>query len=417
MNILFIHQNFPGQFLHLAPALVKKGHTVTCLVPDNNKNKKIPGLVYREYNLTRGSTKGVHHWVVEIESQAIRAEACFEAALKLKNEGFHPERIISHNGWGESLFLKNVWPFARLGLYGEFYYHSDGYDVGFDEEIQPKKENSACRIAYKNVNNAMSLSVANDMICPTEWQAGSFPSEYRSKITIVHDGIDTNKLSPNPNSTITLSSGLTLTTDSEVVTFVSRNLEPYRGYHIFMRALPRLLEKRPNLRIMIVGGDGVSYGSAPEPIKGIKQSWKTLFIDEVKSKIKPEDWARVHFVGTIPYGTYVNLMQISSVHIYLTYPFVLSWSLLEAMSMGAAIVASDTQPVEEYIKDGETGLLFDFFDSESLSKLVSKLLADPKERSRLGKNARDFAISELDLTNKCLPKQISWVESVNQTPY
>ena len=412
MNILFIHQNFPGQFVHLAPALIKRGHAVTCLVPNNNKNEKIRGVDYREYFLTRGSTKGVHHWVVEIESQAIRAEACFEAALKMKNEGYHPDRIISHNGWGESLFLKNVWPLSKLGLYSEYYYHSDGYDVGFDNEIQPRKENSDCKIAYKNVNNMMSLGVADDMICPTEWQAKSFPHEYQSKITIVHDGIDTNKLLPNPNSTIRLTSGLTLTTDSEVVTFLSRNLEPYRGYHIFMRALPSLLEKRPNLRVMIVGGDSVSYGSEPETTKGVKQSWKTLFIDEVKSKIKPEDWARVHFVGKIPYDTYVNLMQISSVHIYLTYPFVLSWSLLEAMSMGAAIVASATQPVEEYMKDGENGLLFDFFDVESLSELVIKLLADPKERSRLGKNARDFAISQLDLTDQCLPKQISWVESV-----
>lgn len=412
MNILFIHQNFPGQFIHLAPALVSRGHSVTCLVPSNNKNKLISGVNYKTYTLTRGSTKGIHRWVVEIESQAIRAEACFEAALELRSAGFYPDRIISHNGWGESLFLKDVWPTSKQGLYGEFFYHSDGYDVGFDNEVYMRKENSACKITFKNVNNMLSLEAADDMICPTRWQAESFPSEYRSRITIVHDGIDTDKLAPNSKSTITLRSGLTLTRDSEIVTFLSRNLEPYRGYHILMRALPRLLEQRPNLRVIIVGGDGVSYGSEPETKNGVKQSWKNLVIDEVKESIKPEDWSRIHFVGKVPYDTYTRLIQISSVHIYLTYPFVLSWSLLEAMSMGAAIVASGTKPVLEYIKDGENGLLFDFFDVDALTDLTIKLLQDPSERSRLGMNARKSVVSKLDLKTICLPHQIDWVENI-----
>jgi glycosyltransferase involved in cell wall biosynthesis len=275
-----------------------------------------------------------------------------------------------------------------------------------------RKENSACKITFKNVNNMLSLEAADDMICPTRWQAESFPSEYRSKITIVHDGIDTDKLAPNSKSTITLRSGLTLTSNSEIVTFLSRNLEPYRGYHILMRALPRLLEQRPNLRVIIVGGDGVSYGSEPETKNGVKQSWKNLVIDEVKESIKPEDWSRIHFVGKIPYDTYTRLIQISSVHIYLTYPFVLSWSLLEAMSMGVAIVASDTKPVLEYIKDGENGLLFDFFDVDALADLTIKLLADPSERSRLGMNARKSVVSKLDLKTICLPHQIDWVENI-----
>ena len=241
---------------------------------------------------------------------------------------------------------------------------------------------------------------------PTRWQASTYPEPFKSKITVVHDGIDTDVLAPNSNVSLNLNNSLTLRKQDEVITFVSRNLEPYRGYHIFMRALPKILKRRPNARILIVGGDKKGYGATPEDEK----NWKNVFIDEVRPQITDADWARVYFLGYIPYDQFVPLLQLSSLHVYLTYPFVLSWSLLEAMSIGCPIVASDTPPVREAIFHNETGCLVDFFDVEKLSNQVCSLLKNKIERDRLGSNARAFAKANYDLKSVCLPKQLEWVE-------
>ncbi len=232
----------------------------------------------------------------------------------------------------------------------------------------------------------------------------------RERISVIHDGIDTNTLVPNPDIQAKLNKSLALTKRDEVITFVNRNLEPYRGYHIFMRSLPELLKRRPKVHVMIVGGDGVSYGRAPDPKRG--SSWKEIFLREVLPQIPKNDLARIHFLGRIPYQAFVSLLQLSTVHVYLTYPFVLSWSLLEAMSCGCAIVASNTQPVQEVIEDNQTGRLVDFFDIKGLTDQICTLLDSPKERKRLGANARQFVREHYDLKTICLPKQIQWVESL-----
>ena len=227
----------------------------------------------------------------------------------------------------------------------------------------------------------------------------------QNKITIIHDGIDTDALIPNPSSSFTLPSGQKLTPQDEVVTFVSRALEPYRGFHIFMRSLPRIIAERPSAQILIVGKEGISYG--PQPSDGV--SWKTRFSMEVFQKLSESDRARVHFLDTIPYDQFKALLQVSSAHVYLTYPFVLSWSLLEAMSTGCAIVASDTDPVREAITHNETGLLVDFFNPEALSNAIIALLINSSLRARLGIAARNLAVSRYDLKSYCLPRQMSWV--------
>lgn len=411
MNILFIHQNFPGQFKFLAPALVQRGHQVVAMTMQPVSSPLWRGVRLVPYRASRGTTPAVHPWVSDLETKIIRAEACFRAALQMKAEGFTPDVIVAHPGWGESLFLKEVWPQARLGIYCEFYYHVEGADVGFDPEFPPRdSEGDACRIRMKNLNNLLHFETADAALSPTLWQASTFPEPFRSKITVVHDGIDTAMVAPNQHVSLTLNGRLILTREDEVITFVNRNLEPCRGYHRFMRALPEILRRRPHAEVMIVGGDEVSYGLRPEGGK----SWKDIFIEEVRSHISDADWSRVHFLGKITYNHFLPLLQLSRVHLYFTYPFVLSWSLLEAMSTGCCIVASDTEPLREAIVHGDTGRLVNFFDREGLVNEVCALLDDPQERRRLGANARAFAIEHYDLKSICLPRQLEWVQSLER---
>ena len=416
MNILFIHQHFPGQFKFLAPALAKLGHRVVAMTMQKVEVNIWEGVELIYYTATKNSTPAIHPWIRDFETKIIRSEACFRASLDLKAKGFTPDIIVAHHGWGESLFLKEVWPQAKIGIYCEFFYHPHGADVNFDPEFPSLDPGDSCRIQLKNLNNLLHFEVADAAISPTHWQASTFPETFRNHISVIHDGIDTNVVSPNPLASLILKTpngeDLKLTRQDEVITFVNRNLEPYRGYHTFMRALPELLRARPKARVLIVGGDDVSYGSRPDEKKYGATKWKDIFINEVRTQISDQDWQRVHFLGHVPYQYFIPLLQLSTVHVYLTYPFVLSWSLLEAMSAGCAIVASDTQPLKEAIENNQTGLLFNFFEPAELAAAVVKLLGNPSERERLGANARKFAQSNYDLHKVCLPKQVEWVSSL-----
>ncbi len=370
--------------------------------------KEWQGVKLVPYSAARGSTANVHPWVADFETKTIRAEACYRMALKMKAAGFTPDVIIAHHGWGESMFLKEVWPNARLGLYCEFFYRPHGADVGFDPEFPSKDEGDVCRLKLKNLNNLVHFEIADAGLSPTAFQADTFPDRFRQKITVVHDGIDTQAVRPDPQVVFSREGIPAFTRADEVITFVNRDLEPHRGYHTFMRALPEILQRQPNARILIVGGNEISYGAKPPGGK----SWKDIFIEEVRPRIADSDWARVHFLGKIPYPDFLKLLQVSTVHVYLTYPFVLSWSLLEAMSSGCAIVGSDTAPVREVITHDQTGRLVDFFDPKGLANEVCNLLADPVARERLGKAAREFACAGYDLKTVCLPRQMAWVNSL-----
>ena len=405
MNILFIHQNFPGQFKHLAPALVSLGHDVTALVLTKTDARQWNGVKLIHYSLDRGNAKEAHPWTVDFESKVIRGEACLRAALALKKQGYTPEVIAAHPGWGESLFLKEVWPEAKLKLYCEFFYDARGADVGFDPEYPSSDPADAGRVTLKNANTLLQFQQADAGISPTHWQASTFPPHIQEKITVIHDGIDTEVLRPNPSVRFKLDNGQALSRDDEVITFVNRALEPYRGFHVFMRSLPKLLAAKPHAQVLIVGKEGVSYGAQPPSGK----SWETQFCDEVMPQLTAQQRDRIHFLGNIEYARFISLIQVSRVHVYLTYPFVLSWSLLEAMSVGCSIVASDTQPLHEAIKHEETGKLVDFFDPAALADSVIGLLEDNVERERLGIAAREFAISNYDLKGVCLPQQIEWL--------
>ena len=412
MNVLFVHQNFPGQFRSLAPALIARGDTVVAMTM--NDFAGYPGLRHIKSTAAYSTATNGHPWTRDFDSKVIRADASLRTALKLRDEGFNPDVIIAHPGWGESLFLKIVWPQARLGLYCEFYYAADAAEIKFDPEFPSGNvEQNQARLLIKNVGNMLQMADADAGISPTSWQAATFPEPFRGRISVIHDGIDTERVIPNGQIGVRINDAIRLTKADEVITFVNRNLEPYRGYHIFMRSLPELLRRRPNARVLIVGGDKVSYGAAPT--KG--RTWKQIFLNEVASEL---DLSRVHFLGKLRHDVFLAMLQLSTVHVYLTYPFVLSWSLLEAMATECAIVASDTEPVREAISSGEHGLLVPFFDRACLVETICGLLDSPARRVELGRAARRRVVADYDLQSVCLPRQVEWVDALaagNRSPF
>lgn len=402
MKILFVHQNFPGQFPHLAPALVNRGHEVLALTDANNKNPSPVNTVrYKE-------PKPVESDGILGRSYSIHAERGLMAARGARalrdQHGFVPDVIIGHSGWGETLFLREIWPEAKLLIYAELMYRTEGADVGFDSEFAADSLEARFMTVARSAHLIQGIVQADAAIAPTRYQADSFPPELRQKITVIHDGINTQRARPDPDASLTLPNGRVLKAGDEVLSFVSRSLEPYRGFHIFMRALPEMLAARPEAQVVLVGGDGVSYGKAP----GDGKSWKDVMLAELGDRL---DLDRVHFVGRLPYGQYMSLIQLARVHCYLTYPFVLSWSLTEAMSAGAYIVASDTAPVRELIRDGENGRLVPFFDVPALSSALIRGLEGDPEGETLRRAARQTIRDGYDLQLQSLPRQIEWVES------
>lgn len=408
MNILFVHQNFPGQFKHLAPALADQGHRVVALKVGADRSEKWKGVEVHSYRPSRSSSPSIHPWVVDFETKIVRAEACLRAAFALKRSGFNPQLIVAHPSWGESLFLKDIWPAAKLAIYCEFFYSAEGRDVGFDPEFPSADIAEPCRIKIKNLVNFLHFDIFDAGLSPTAWQANTYPLSVRDRISIIHDGIDTEIIKPNTQVRLALPNGEVLTRESKIITFVNRNLEPYRGYHMFMRALPRILEHSRDARIFIVGGDGVSYGQQPP----VGSTWKRFFFDEIKDSLTTDQVSRIHYLGILDYDQYLTLLQLSSVHVYLTYPFVLSWSMLEAMSAGCVVVGSKTPPVEEVITDQENGLLVDFFDHQQIAEAVCTVLDNPLFRKQLADAAQRTIKLHYDLKSVCLPAQIQWVENI-----
>lgn len=407
MKILLIHQNFPGQYKHLAPALVERGHEVVALTCRVKEPQQWKGVKIIPYKIQGASTKGIHPWLADFETKILRATSCYRGAKGLKEQGFEPDVICAHHGWGESMFLKDIWPEARMGLYCELYHLTAHPFLNFDPEFPSKSpEADILRIRMKNLNNRLHEEVMDAGISPTRFQASTFPDHWQDRLTVAHDGIDTDIVRPDPAAQLDVGDGKVLTRDDEVITFINRNLEPYRGYHIFMRALPDILKRRKNAHVVILGGDEVSYGAKPPQ----GRTWKQIYIDEVRGRIPTPHWNRVHFLGRVPYDKFLAMMQVSRAHVYLTYPFVLSWSLLEAMSAGCAIVASSTEPVREVMTEGENGWMVDFFDRDALVERVCALLDDEEARVHLGETSRRFVQEKYDLQRICLPQHLDWVD-------
>jgi len=403
MRILFIHQNLPAQFRHLLGTLaqmpnvevvgIRQGDT-----PAQGFPEKFPLIRYKP---SPGSGVHTHHYLRGFEGQLRRGQTVTRVCLDLKSRGFVPDWIIAHPGWGETLFLKDVFPDAHLVSFLEFYYRAEGGDVGFDPEF-PSDFETPFRLRIKNTHLLHDLVTCDEALAPTQWQASQAPKLFQPKIRVMHDGIRTDIAQPNPNAEFRLPDGRRLSCKNRVLTYVARNLEPYRGFHIFMRALPEILATDRSAQVVIVGGDEVSYGARPKPPH---TSYREQMLAEVGSKL---DLTRVHFVGKLPYADYLSLLQISSLHVYLTYPFVLSWSLLEAMSVGCQILASTTPPVTEMMVDRETGFLIDFFDHRNLAaKAIDLMQGDGSPDVRL--NARNFVCKNMDYQSVIRRRWLDWL--------
>jgi glycosyltransferase involved in cell wall biosynthesis len=398
VKLVFVHQNFPGQFLHLAPEMQRRGHDVRAITEAANKvSADVPILRYT-------------HAAQEVDPKATRLGRNFTTmsdrgvsvarfCQRLRAEGYVPDVIYGHSGWGETLFLKEVWPEAKLLVFAEFYYRGRGADSDFDSEFQVAGFDQTMIAQSRAAYLAQALVHADKGVSPTEWQASTHPPLLRGQLQVIFDGVDCDRLAPNPDARFALPDGTELKPGDEVLTFVNRNLEPYRGYHIFMRALPQVLAARPGARVVIVGGDEVSYGSKPKD----GGSWKDLILNEVKDRL---DLSRVHFTGKLPYDRLVDLIHVSRVHAYLTYPFVLSWSMVETMAAGTLVIGSNTAPVAEMIEDGVTGRLVDFFDVPAWSAALTDALARPEAYLGMRDAARRMVRERYDLRSVCLPRQV-----------
>lgn len=400
MKIVFIHQNMPGQYKHLAPHVARDPRNQVVFITKRT-DRSIPGVRRVTYQPHRQPSPGIHHYLVRSENAVLHGQAVARILMDMRRQSFVPDVIVSHGGWGEALYAKDIFPDAPLLNYCEFYYNPFGQDIGFDPDV-PATEDMLFRARTRNAHLLLTLDACDRGVAPTVWQRDVHPAPYRPKIEVVHDGIDTVALRPRPDAAFTLPSGRVLSRTDEVVTYVARNLEPYRGFDVFMRALPTLLDARPNARVLIVGGDEVSYGSAPAGAA----NWREKMLAEVA--IDPE---RVSFLGYLPYPRFVELLRVSSVHVYLTYPFVLSWSMLEAMALGCVMVCSRTAPVEEVVTDGVNGLLVDFFDPEGLARRIAEVLADREGHAELGRAARRTVEERYALAD-CLRRQTAIVTAL-----
>ncbi len=397
MNVLFVHNNFPAQFGNVARELLRDlANRVAAIGAETAPG--LPGVDLRRYRMPAFDLSKTHPFARRFDLECRRAEQVLFAASALAASGFEPDVVVVHCGWGENLPLRPMFPHARHVVYCEFYYRAEGQDVHFDAEQGRFGKDGVAGLHCNNAATLIALADSDAAISPTYWQRSTYPREFHDKIHVAHEGVDTLKVRPNPLASFRLPGGRRLTREDEVVTYASRSLEPIRGFPSFLRAVPEILAARPNAEVLIVGAEHATYGpGAPDGA-----TWKTHCLKEMLPRL---DLSRVHFLGRLPYDQFLSLLQVSSAHIYLTYPFVLSWSLVEAMAAGCTIIGSDTTPVREAIEDGRTGRLVPFHDSSAIADAVIDTLARPARWAHLGPAARAAAEQRYD-KRVCVPRAL-----------
>jgi len=397
LDVLFVHPNFPGQFRRVAAAFARMPGVRVFGLGDASwmPSPELPGVTVLGYAKPAAAPGDVHGYARPFDGAMRRAEQVIRTLAQHKQGGLEPDVIFVHPGWGDGFFLRDLFPGSKVvGLF-EYFYHPRGADVGFDPEF-PGRFDDMFRLRALNAIQLLALDSVDAGFSPTEWQRSRFPPVWRQQLSVLHEGIDTTVAAPDPQAEVVLPDGTTLRAGDEVLTYVARNLEPYRGYHVFMRALPAILRARPACRVVLVGGDGVSYGARP---KG-EETWREKYLAEVADQL---DVSRVHFTGSLPYDQYLKVLQVSRAHVYLTYPFILSWSMLEAMSAGCVVLGSATAPVEEVLVHGSNGMLFPFRNHEILASQAIDVLSDPGRFAPLREQARRTILERYDFETVSLP--------------
>jgi len=411
MRILLVHPNFPSQLRSIAAVLGSNPAHEVCFLTTAVAGE-MPGIRKIIYERKREPAPQTHHYIRPFEDAILHGQGAYEAMLAEKQKGFIPDLIFGHAGWGPTLFLKDLFPRTPMALNFEWYYHSHGTDCDFDPS-DPVTADDEARIRIKNATLLSDLASADAGLCPTRFQYEQYPPHLRSRLMISHEGIDTNFFKPDAEAKLILSkptpdnpdNKIDLSGHGEIVTYATRGMEPYRGFPQFIEAAHLLLQKRPNTHIVIAGDDRVAYGkAAPEGT-----TYKKMMLEKF-----PLDEERVHFVGSLPYGEYVKLLKCTTAHVYLTRPFVLSWSMLEAMSCEGLVVASDTAPVQEVITNGINGLLVDFFRPDQLAQTLSNVLDRPADFAQIRKKARETVLAKYDL-GSCLQQRLAWLSSLLTT--
>jgi glycosyltransferase involved in cell wall biosynthesis len=389
-GVLFVHNNFPAQFRDLAAALVARG--VPCFAIGGEHAPGLPGVQLVRYRLARGTGADVFDLAVRAEADLLRGRSALEAARWLQNQGHDPQLIVGHPGWGETAFLAHVFPEAKQVLYPEFFYHGRNSDIDFDPELWDGNEEALIRGLSKNAVMSMALAQAEVIVAPTEFQASRLPPAFRVRTQVIHEGVDVEAIRPAPPEPFCLPDGRTLAPGTPVVTHVNNQMEPIRGLHIFARAMPRLLAEIPQAHVLVIGQEKThGYGAkAPEG-----RTWKQVAFDPLAAQL---DASRVHFLGRVPHDQMLAALRLGAAHVYYTYPFVLSWSLTEAMASGCYVIGSDTGPVRDAIEDGVNGRLLPFFDVEALSDALVAACRDPEASRPLRAAARETAVAHFSRT-------------------
>ncbi|MEL7491918.1 MAG: glycosyltransferase [Pseudomonadota bacterium] len=405
MKILFVHQNYPAQYKNLLQWLIATGeHEIVFLTQKKGLGKPATHHIV-EYEPDHRMEATAYPYSADFEKCCANGAKVVDICRNLEGQGFKPDIVMGHTGWGEMLFLKELWPEVPVLSYFEYFYTASGGAVGFDPEY-PISDAMPFIMRARNAVNYLSLEGCDRGQTASHWQKSGYPEFFHDKVEVVHEGIRTDLCKPNAEASAELGRlERPVTRHDEIFTFVARNMEPVRGFHVFMRALPEILEARPNARAFIIGGDKVSYGrQLPEG-----QSYRGIVERELGDKI---DWSRVHFLGQVPYDVFVAVMQLSRCHVYLTVPFVPSWSMLEAMSVGATVVASDVAPVREFIEDKKTGFLVDFLRPNQLSERVIDVLSHETNYHELGNAARDHICDHFDFHSVALGRQLNVMNSL-----
>ncbi|MEO1000392.1 MAG: glycosyltransferase [Pseudomonadota bacterium] len=383
MRILFVHDNYPAQFGQFGRWLkAAHGWDVAFATAREGVTEAVAGAPVYPYAVHREPTEGVHPYARVFEGAAIKGQAAARAFLAARGAGFSPEIVMAHAGWGPGIFAREVWPDARYVPYFEWYYRTPAPDMAHLGAPPPEVHQQL----YQHSRNApiwAEFAVADLGLVPTAFQAAQFPELFRDRLAVIHDGIDTEFHRPDPGARADVA-GLSLPPDAEIVTYLTRGMEPHRGFPQFLEAIARLQPERPRLHAVIGGEDRIAYGDRRAG------SWKEKMLAEL-----PLDRDRLHFTGPLPRADYLRLLQASHVHFYFTTEFVLSWSMLEAMAAGALIVASDTTPVREFMVDGETGLLTDFHDVPAAAARIAEALDGQARLAPLRSAARAHVVKTL----------------------